>query len=186
MKFQLLFLFLFANFNLIFGQDSTDYLKPDTMLFYAFPIESFGDPATAYSFRSSNDTCLISAGPNGSNSPRYFANCNEINKELFDSLKATKQNMINCKPCVLNYFDDAGNIIQSSMQYGDCLVGDYYQYYPSGQLKVKGSWKKNFTGKWKRIWKRGYCSVIDGEWIYYSEEGDVLKTETYKNGVLIE
>jgi len=163
MKTQFLVLFLFANINLIYAQDSTNYLAPDTLFFYAFPLESYGDLATAYSIRSSNNTCRIIANSTDSNSPRYYANCNEISKELFDSLNTTKKNIFKCKPCVLNYFDAMGNIIQTSMQYKDCMVGDYHEYYPSGQLKVKGSWKKNYSGKWGRIWKRGYCSVLDGE-----------------------
>lgn len=170
----------------MFAQDSSDYVKPDTLMYYAFPLESFGDPGTVYSNRSSNDSCQIVADQTDSNTPRYFANCNEIGKVLFDSLKATKQNMKKCKPCVLNHFDDAGNIIQSSMSYGDCLVGDYYEFYPNGQLKVQGSWKKNYTGNWKRVWKRGYCSIINGIWTYYSESGELIKTETYKDGTVLE
>ncbi len=186
MKYKFLSFLFVANFSITNAQDSSDYALPDTMLFYAYPLESYGDPATAYSFRSSNDTCRIVADQTDTNSPRYFANCQETNKERFDSLKASKENMRKCKPCVLNYFDDAGNIIQTTMQFKDCYVGDYYEYYPNGQLKVKGSWKKNHTGNWRRIWKRGYCSVIDGIWTYYSETGAVIKTETYKDGVLLE
>lgn len=185
MKAIFLILFL-AYFSFSKAQDSSDYVNPDTMLFYAHPIESFGDPATAYSFRSSKDTCRIVPEETDSKSPRYFANCKEINKEKFDSLNASKKNMKKCRPCVLNYFDDEGNVIQTSMQFGDCYVGDYLEYYPSGQIKVKGSWKKNYTGNWRRVWKRGYCSVIDGVWTYYSETGEVIKTETYQDGVLLE
>lgn len=49
--------------------------------------------------------------------------------------------------------------------------GFYYEYYLSGELKVKGKYKKD---------------VMVGTWKYYDEEGNLIKREKYKKGELIE
>ena len=185
MKLQLLLLMALFSFKYSQSQDSSDYQNIDTLSFYAYSLESFGDNSTAYSFRSNSDTCQITFKSTESTIPRFFASCSEITKELFDSLKKTKQNMGNCKPCVLNHINKSGETTIKAIQYQDCFVGDYLEYYENGQLKTKGNYKRNYTGKWRKIWKRGLCSVKEGEWVYYGKTGKESKREFYKNNILV-
>ncbi|MCX6181941.1 MAG: hypothetical protein NT150_08455 [Bacteroidetes bacterium] len=55
-------------------------------------------------------------------------------------------------------FDEQGN-----------PVGDYLEYYPNGQIKVKGKFKKGLKV---------------GSFMFYSENGKKFKKETYKKGQL--
>jgi antitoxin component YwqK of YwqJK toxin-antitoxin module len=57
--------------------------------------------------------------------------------------------------------------------------------YPNGKIKVKGQYKvppKDILGK--NMYDSGYCRQT-GEWKYYKENGDLEKTEVYKDGELI-
>lgn len=49
--------------------------------------------------------------------------------------------------------------------------GNYFEYFPTGELKIKGKYKNDQkTGTWK----------------YYDEQGNLLKREKYRNDILVE
>jgi len=48
--------------------------------------------------------------------------------------------------------------------------GNYFEYHPSGELKVKGKYKNDQK---------------DGTWKYYNEDGDLVKRERWKKGELV-
>lgn len=185
MKFFIIVLFGFFLNNTIIAQKDSAYLKLDTLMFYIHQINSFGDGSTAYGFSSNAYNCTLGELKGDKKGPLFFANCQEICKEDFDSLKATKNNSRICKPCVLEQFNDSGNIIISAVQYTDCYVGEYIEYYQNGQVKIKGHYKKNDSGKWKRLYKRGFCSVKGGAWTYFNIKGEEVKKEIYKDGLLV-
>lgn len=59
------------------------------------------------------------------------------------------------------------------------------KYYAEGTLKIEGQFKQNPFSTWEDIKRKGVCNIRDGKWTYYTEEGAVLKEETYLNGKII-
>lgn len=182
MKTALLTFTLLIALNKSIAQPSENKNTPDTVSFYRYALESFGNGSTLYSFRSSYDTCHFSDNSESFITPRFFANCNEVSKEIFDSLRQTKKDGMRCKPCVLNHFNDSGNVLISAWQYTDCNVGPYLEYYSNGQIKTKGAYKTN-KSRWI-IWKKWNCSVKEGDWYHYTITGELIKKESYLNGQL--
>lgn len=52
------------------------------------------------------------------------------------------------------------------------LLGDYYEYYESGQVKIKGFYKE----------LNHHESVQDGSWYFYNEDGTLNHVELWENG----
>ncbi|MGL1887111.1 MAG: DUF3352 domain-containing protein [Reichenbachiella sp.] len=48
--------------------------------------------------------------------------------------------------------------------------GDYFEYHPTGELKIRGKYKSNLK---------------EGTWKYYSTEGKLEKKEKYRKGVIV-
>lgn len=71
------------------------------------------------------------------------------------------------------------------LSYNECHVGSYTGFYPSGKIKVTGHYKENTTDDWSDLKNRGFCSVQDGEWKEYSEDGTLTKTYVYENGEVV-
>ncbi|MET4108181.1 hypothetical protein [Hymenobacter sp. UYP22] len=90
-----------------------------------------------------------------------------------------------CTPCILARYDKDGHLYTKAVQYTDCGVGFYNEYYPSGKLKITGQHQENDTGKWDDIYDRGLCWTKTGEWIFYSETGKVITKEYWNNGIFL-
>ena len=91
-----------------------------------------------------------------------------------------------CTPCYMKTLSPDDVLLYAGVQYTDCVVGNWTEYYPDGKIKLTGQYKENPTDNWNNIWKRGYCSVKEGTWTYYDENGKVMKTEKYKDNVLVQ
>ncbi len=48
--------------------------------------------------------------------------------------------------------------------------GNYFEYFPTGELKIKGKFKDD---------------LMTGTWKYYDEQGNLVKREKYRNGALV-
>ena len=83
-----------------------------------------------------------------------------------------------CKPCWLKYYDKDGKLLQEGLSYTDCALGKRTEYYQSGKIKAVRFYKTNDTNDWTNF----PCSVADGTWTYYNEDGSIEKTETYTDG----
>lgn len=114
---------------------------------------------------------------------RYYVNGEQVRKIVYDSYSKFWDNIGKCTPCYLKTYDTEDNLISESVQFTDCPVGDYREYYTNGTLKVNGQYKMNSTGNWKNIFDRGYCRKV-GKWIYYASNGSILKIEEYVDGKL--
>ena len=90
-----------------------------------------------------------------------------------------------CQPCLLYTFNDKDELKHVAFQYEECLCGSYKEYYAEGTLKIEGQFKQNPFSTWEDIKRKGVCNIRDGKWTYYTEEGAVLKEETYLNGKII-
>ena len=90
-----------------------------------------------------------------------------------------------CSPCIAINFNKNDIKISETVQYSDCGVGWFKEFYPNGKIKRTGHYKENPTDNWKNIWNRGYCSVKDKKWTYFKENGDTLYSELWNNGKFI-
>ena len=75
------------------------------------------------------------------------------------------------------------------------FTGIFECFYDNGQLEIRGYFKDGKKeGLWEKFWGNGQLEVraysIDGKeeglWEYFDEDGGLIKTETYKDGVLQE
>ena len=115
----------------------------------------------------------------------YEVNGKTVSKSTYDKYQSTWKNMETCCPCLLESFDENDNLIRESVSCTDCGVGRFKTYYKNGKVKLSGTYKENPTGDWKNLWDRGYCSVPNGQWTYFKENGDTLYSEIWDNGVFI-
>lgn len=114
----------------------------------------------------------------------YKVNDVVVSKEEYDKFNSVWHNIDKCKPCYLEHYTADDKLVAAGVQYTDCRVGDWKEFYPDGSVKISGHYKENHTGNWKSIFARGYCSVKDGDWISYSPKGDTTSVENYKEGKL--
>lgn len=127
----------------------------------------------------------ISGRMKGGDDGLYFVNDSSVSKATYMKYSASHENIAKCVPCYLKTLDINDNVIGEGLQYTDCRIGSWKEYYPDGKIKRTGEYRKNLTDKWSDLYKRGYCSVMDGEWNYFNEKGDFLYSELWKEGEFI-
>lgn len=116
----------------------------------------------------------------------YQANGKEINKTTYDKYLISRQDWQNCCPCIIESYDENDNLLAESVSCGgECIVGWLKGYYPNGKMRFIGSYKENPTEDWSNIWERNYCSIKNGLWIYFDENGDTLYSELWDNGEFV-
>ncbi len=122
----------------------------------------------------------------GAGATRYLVNGREVDSLEHAECLKNYQLIKSCQPCWLNTYDEEGRLLIQMVAYGDCGVGAYREYYPSGQLKVKGhfqeTWAKDDHGK-ARVTA---CSARHGSWTYYHQDGSFWYDETWRNDRFIE
>lgn len=167
-------------------------------LLTAFIVRASAQKDSAASIYKDLDTIVrynvnLASGPakdcshfDGNYPVKYFVNCKEVSQAEYLKYKRANDSIKECKPCYMRTLDTNGVLLRTAVQYGDCVVGSWTEYYPDGKIKVSGHYKENDTGNWNNLWKRGYCSRKEGEWIYYDEHGNITKKEKYKDDKLIE
>jgi hypothetical protein len=79
----------------------------------------------------------------------------------------------------MKLYDTDDHLLYESLKYSDCTVGPFICYHPNGKVKLTGQ----YDG-YKYIKKKGYRVVNcegkpTGTWLYYDEEGKLVKTENY-------
>lgn len=115
----------------------------------------------------------------------YFVNDSLVSRATYSKYSASLENMKKCTPCYLKTLDIDDHVIREGLQYTDCSIGSWKEYYGDGTIKRTGEFRKNLTDSWNNLSQRGYCSVPDGEWNYFSEKGEFLYSETWKEGKFI-
>jgi len=114
----------------------------------------------------------------------YKLNDKEVSKSTYDKYHSTWKNMETCKPCVLMTYDMNDKLLYKGIQYSDCRVGFWIEYFQNGKIKLIGHYKENESGDWNNAWDRGFCRP-DGAFTYFNETGEELYTEYWKNGQFI-
>ncbi len=112
----------------------------------------------------------------------YWVDRKSVPKKVYDMYNYYWENVDRCKPCFLQTYEKDGRLLKEGVQYGDCNIGVWTEYYPNGRVKLKGFYKENDTGDWEEIWNRGLCSVKHGIWVFYDNEGNIVGMERYTNG----
>ena len=118
---------------------------------------------------------------------RYELDGKKVSKSTYDKFKPNWKNLETCCPCLLKYYDKNDILLREVVSCTDCGVGDFKEFWANGQVKLSGKFKENNSGDWnyKTIQARGFCSVPDGKWTYYTNKGEFLYSEFWKNGEFI-
>jgi hypothetical protein len=118
---------------------------------------------------------------------RYELDGKKVSKSTYDKFKPNWKNLETCCPCLLKYYDKNEILLREIVSCTDCGVGDFKEFWANGQVKLSGKFKENNSGDWnyKTIQVRGFCSVPDGKWTYYTNKGEFLYSEFWKNGEFI-
>jgi hypothetical protein len=114
----------------------------------------------------------------------YKINDKEVDKGTYDKYHSTWKNMETCKPCILLTYDYNDKLLTKGIQYTDCIVGFWIEYFPSGKVKLIGHYKENVTGNWDSAYDKGFCRP-DGIWSYFSEQSKKLYSEIWKDGQFV-
>jgi antitoxin component YwqK of YwqJK toxin-antitoxin module len=109
-----------------------------------------------------------------------------VKKEVYQKYQNGFDSMDACCPCILKTYDKNEVLIREAIQCSDCVVGYLKEFYPNGKVKLLAYYKENPTGDWSNIFRRGYCYVEDGTWLYYNENGEIVSIEIWKDGDFIE
>lgn len=116
----------------------------------------------------------------------YLANGKVISKEKHDFYKSNWERLQNCQPCEVYTYNEHDQLKHVAIQFGECLVGPFREYYSDGKVKVEGNFKSNTGNDWSTSLRlRGLCSVREGVWNYYSPQGKLESVETYQNGKMV-
>lgn len=100
----------------------------------------------------------------------------EVTKEEYDVYQKQILDIGNCKPCWKRSFRENGNLYYEGLLFTDCPIGILKSYDETGQLVQ--------ISMYKSISSNSICSIKDGEWYYYLK-GKKVKTEVYKDDILI-
>lgn len=76
-------------------------------------------------------------------------------------------------------YDINDKLIFEGMSYSDCIVGPFVRYYLSGQIRIKGSYDGYSLDIVKGYVLRNCNHTKIGEWVEYSETGQIIKKETF-------
>lgn len=115
----------------------------------------------------------------------YMANGKVISKEKHEFYKKNWERVQNCQPCEVYTYNEHHQLKHVAIQFGECLVGPFKEYYTDGKLKIEGNFKSNPGSDWSSLRLRGLCSVREGVWNYYSSTGKLETVETYENGKVV-
>ncbi len=115
----------------------------------------------------------------------YMANGKVISKEKHEFYKKNWESVQNCQPCEVYTYNEHNQLRHIAIQYGECLVGPFKEYYLDGKLKIEGNFKSNTSNDWSSLRLRGLCSVREGTWNHYSSAGKLETIETYQNGKVV-
>jgi antitoxin component YwqK of YwqJK toxin-antitoxin module len=165
MRKHTLLLILIIAFGQAFGQTDT------TTIYKELEIKKFYSVGLSYEMINGKET--------------YEVNGKKVSKATYRKYESTWKNTETCCPCILKSYDENDVLIREAVSCTDCGVGWFKEFYPNGNVKLSGRYKENTSGNWNDIWVRGFCSVPDGQWTYFSAKGDTLYSEFWKDGAFV-
>ena len=157
-------------YNLIFSQSDTTITDTTTSSYRNLVEKKFY--RLSYSSQTRDGTTI------------YKINEKEVDKATYDKYNTTWANMETCKPCILLSYDYNDNLLYKGIQYTDCRVGFWIEYFSNGKVKIIGHYKENKKENWENAYSQGLCRK-DGVWTYFNENGDKLYWESWEDGKLV-
>ncbi|MCO5233745.1 MAG: hypothetical protein LC105_12420 [Chitinophagales bacterium] len=115
----------------------------------------------------------------------FYANGKTISKDKYEFYRESWKKLQECQPCKVYTYNIDGILKHISIQYNECLVNNFVEYYPNGKIKVEGNFKAVENNDWSNLRLRGLCSIREGNWNYYNDNGVLSYIETYENGKVI-
>src|ERR1700741_1430954 len=107
----------------------------------------------------------------GANDSDFYVDNNKVDYKTYSYYDSLWNNEQLCTPCFLRTYDINDTLVRQCIQYQDCRVGHFEEYYSGGGRKIIGQYKDNPTpGRWQEFMGRGGC-VKEGIWYYYDEDG---------------
>lgn len=97
-----------------------------------------------------------------------------------------RENVWDCKPCILKTYAVKKHILlEERVAYTACDIGYIKKYFPSGTIQYIGNYYYDTSISSDSLIFKNRCSIPDGEWIYFNEEGDTLYKENWEKGIFI-
>lgn len=165
---RLLLFFILTLPSILFAQKDSAHTDTTTSVYGDLPVKQF--------YIASYSTSTV----NGVT--RYKIFDKEVSKPFYEYYYSTRNNMADCKPCILMTYDLSEHLLSKSIQYADCGVGYRIEYHLNGKVKLIGHYKENPEGNWDDAWQRGYCSRKDGAFSYFNDKEELLYSEYWTDG----
>jgi hypothetical protein len=115
-------------------------------------------------------------------SPVYKINNKKVTQEFFERLHSTTESLANCKPCILLFYDEKDRLLHKGVQYLDCSIGFWIEYFRNGKVKVIGHYYENAQLDVNN--DKNFCQK-DGVWQYFNKRGKQIRLEYWEKGVRI-
>jgi antitoxin component YwqK of YwqJK toxin-antitoxin module len=82
-------------------------------------------------------------------------------------------------------YDKENHLLFEGLKYNSCFIGAFVNYWENGNIKTSGQYLQDSTVSMKDLSTHGLCSVPQGEWKNYNQEGILLSTVLYDKGKII-
>lgn len=100
----------------------------------------------------------------------YKINGKEVTDSIYNKYGKNYKTLKSCRPCIIKSFDENDSLIREAVSYKGVDIGWFKEFYENGNLKLTG----NNSG-----------NIKNGQWVYFSEQGDTLYSEYWENGKFI-
>ncbi len=152
----------------------------------AVQVYSQNNPETSYQNLETKKFYLVSLSSETRDEiSTYKVNNKKVSEATYNKYRKEWENIMDCCPCILQYFDIKENLIYESVACSECEVGWFKEYYKNGKIKSIKLYKENPTNNWENIFERGLCSVPNGQWVYLNKRGDTIYSEYWDNGEFV-
>ncbi|HZH68694.1 MAG TPA: hypothetical protein VFD65_05790 [Chitinophagales bacterium] len=159
-----------------------------TALFSLVSLLAFNNPIVAQTVMKFDTISTYDVNLSSSmttNGRIYFANGKAISKAKYEFYKSNWERVQRCQPCEVSTYNENHELKHIAIQYGDCFVGPFKEFYTNGKVKVEGNFKSITNNDWSSLRLRGLCSTREGEWKHYSPEGKLETIEQYEHGKVV-
>ena len=99
----------------------------------------------------------------------YKENDKQVSKDVYDKYQSTWVNMVTCKPCILQTYNEQDVLIREAVQNQDCPMGYQVEYDANGKVRELG---------------HNYLCNREGIWTYFDTGGKITRIENYSAGKL--
>ncbi|UTW64514.1 hypothetical protein KFE98_10360 [bacterium SCSIO 12741] len=161
MKTNLLFLLILTTFTLR-GQDFNYLKKMERLPFYSVSLSSTETPEGSF----------------------YRVNDSLVDFETYERYASAWSNLERCTPCYLQVYDVSDRLLSEGYRHTDCRFGTVKVYYLTGELKAVVRYRAPRFSILLKLFPKRYCSVRHGATQVFDKAGEVIRSETYKKGVL--